>query len=252
MISHCHIDLDDLDDIRQLMATASVDGIATIEGIADRSGLLRFAHTALTMHRHRDSDPDGITVIHDRRVLARQPGCAGFGRHELDLHTESSALPRPPALMVLYCQQAAATGGACHLVDAAVLVRELAHRDPELLQLLKTPRSALFGGAAGHLGAVLTMDGTRMSVRLRLDGLVQYSPLLARRVPDLRRVLADLVVTVQLQPGTAYLLSNTRWLHGRAAFAGERVMYRVLGDPRDGFAMPAGFPDPAPVETAVP
>src|SRR5262249_23579199 len=96
----------------------------------------------------------------------------------------------------------------------------------------------------------LTVADARMSIRLRCDGLVRYSPLLARRMPEVYRILADVTVTARLRPGAGYLLSNTRWLHGRAAFTGDRVMYRMLRHPRAGYMAPAGFPCPVRVESA--
>jgi alpha-ketoglutarate-dependent taurine dioxygenase len=250
MIMRCPVDPDDPTSVDHLMDVVADDGLAVFDGVADRAGVLRLARRVLAVHRHRDSEPDGITVIHDRGDLARQPGYAGFSRNQLSLHTESSALEQPPGLMMLSCARAATAAGDCHLADGASLARELAHRDPELLALLCTPRSVLFGGATGHLGSVLTVAGPRMSIRLRLDALARYSPLLARRLPDLRRILADIMITVRLRPGTGYLLSNTRWLHGRAPFTGDRIMYRLLGDPHDGAAIAAGFPGPVQVGSA--
>jgi hypothetical protein len=38
---------------------------------------------------------------------------------------------------------------------------------------------------------------------------------------------------------------NTRWLHGRDRYAGERVILRVLGDPLPGSGIMPGFPSPS-------
>ncbi|GAB3862138.1 TauD/TfdA family dioxygenase [Dactylosporangium cerinum] len=246
MITHRQLDPGDPATIDQLMTVVADEGAAAFDGVAGRPGLLRFAQSALTVYRHRDSDTDGVTMIHDRGAPAERAGNLGFGHRQLSLHTESSARQHPPALMVLYCASAASAGGACQLLDGAELVRELAQHDPELLALLCAPRSVLFGGAAGHLGSVLTVADTRMSIRLRLDELAQFSPVLAHRLPDLRKVLTDLMITIRLRPGSGYALSNTRWLHGRSAFTGDRIMYRLLGEPHDRFSISAGFPSPVP------
>lgn len=246
MITHCQLDPGDPASIDHLMAVVADEGAAVFDGVGSRADLLRFAQSALAVYWHRDSDADGVTVIHDRGVPAGQAGYLGFGHRQLSLHTESSALRQPPALMVLSCASASTAGGECRLLDGADLVRELAQHDPELLALLCAPRSVLFGGAAGHLGSVLTVADSRMSIRLRIDDLVRFSPLLAHRLPDLRQALADLMITVRLRPGSGYVLSNTRWLHGRSTFAGDRIMYRLLGDPHERFGLPAGFPSPVP------
>ncbi|MDP9792526.1 alpha-ketoglutarate-dependent taurine dioxygenase [Catenuloplanes nepalensis] len=244
MITHCSIDPDDLSAVGRLMAVVARDGVVTFDGVPDRPSLLRLGRAMLKVRTHRDSEPDGITVIHDRGKLARRAGNAGLGHERLSLHTESSALPRPPELLMLYCAQAAASGGDCHLADGAVLAQELAQHHPDLLDVLCEPRNVLFGGAAGFLGSPLTVTGARMSIRMRSDSLARYAPPLARRLPEVHRILSRITISVRLQPGTGYLLSNTRWLHGREEYDAGRVMYRLLGDPRAGYEVLAGFPRP--------
>ncbi|TDC59083.1 hypothetical protein E1258_19245 [Micromonospora sp. KC207] len=241
MIYHVRIDPHDSQAGARLAAALRDVGLATFEGVTDRASLLRLAEQVMHVWHHRDSDTDGVTAIGDRGELARRPGSAGFGRDELTVHTESSAEDRPPRLMLLFCARGAASGGECRLVDGARLHHELALRDPELLDALHTPRSVLFGGAAGHLGSVFTEHDGRAVVRFRLDDLARFSPQITRRLASLRAILHDLETPMPLMPGHGYLLCNTRWLHGRAAFAGERLMYRLLGNPLPTVEIPEGF-----------
>jgi len=241
VIRHVGVDLCDSQAGDRLTAALQGVGLVTFDGVTDRAALLRLAGQVMHVQHHRDSDPDGVTTIRDRGELARRPGSAGFGHDELTVHTESSAEDRPPRLMLLYCVRGAASGGQCRLVDGSVLHRELAARDPELLAALRAPRSVLFGGAAGHLGAVFTEHDGATVVRFRLDGLARFDPQITRRLPILRATLRDLEIPLRLQPGQGYLLSNTRWLHGRAAFAGERLMYRLLGNSLPTIEIAEGF-----------
>ena len=244
MIYHVRVDPYDSQAGARLAAALHGVGLATFEGVTDRASLLRLAGQVMHIWHHRDSDPDGVTTIRDRGEMARRPGSAGFGQAELTAHTESSAEDQPPRLMLLFCARGAASGGECRLVDGARVHHELAMRDPELLAALRTPRSVLFGGAAGHLGAVFAEHDGRAVVRFRLDDLARFSPQITRRLPVLREILRDLEKPVRLKPGHGYLLSNTRWLHGRAAFTGERLMYRLLGDPLPGVDIAQGFATP--------
>jgi hypothetical protein len=192
MIYHVRVDLHDGQAAGRLAAALQGIGLVTFEGVTDRASLLRLAGQVMHIWHHRDSDPDGVTAIHDRGGLARLPGSAGFGRDELTVHTESSAKDQPPRLMLLFCARGAASGGQCRLVDGARLHRELAARDPELLDALQTPRSVRFGGAGGHLGAVFTeREGTTV-VRFRLDDLASFSPQITKRLPVLRAILRDI------------------------------------------------------------
>jgi len=55
---------------------------------------------------------------------------------------------------MLTCLVPADHGGESLAVDGHLLYDALAADDPETLQILSRPRSALFGGAGGYLGAI--------------------------------------------------------------------------------------------------
>lgn len=225
----------------RLAASLREDGMITFESSCERADLLTLAQRIMNIWPHRDSDPDGVTVLQDCGDLVMKPGLAGFGHDALAVHTEGSAIERPPQLLMLSCAQAGTAGGQCTLVDGRQLYRTLQERDPELLAALTTPRSVLFGGAAGYLGSVFEEGAGRTLIRLRIDDLAMFSPNIAQRLNDLRNLLRELELSVDLQPGSSYLLDNTRWLHGRAAFRGARTMYRFLGGPLATLDIPAGF-----------
>ncbi len=251
MIQHVAVDPDDT-RLGQLASLLSRDGVLTFEGVPERATLVHLARRIMSVSHHRDSEDDGITVIRDRGDLVRRrPSYAGFGHDELMVHTEGSAVANPPQLMMLYCGRSAGSGGACRLLDGAELHRALANRHPDLLASLGSPRSVLFGGSAGHLGAVFEDVAGRTVVRFRLDNLAQFSPQITRKLSLLRALLAELVVTVNLVPGQGYFLCNTRWLHGREAFTGERLMYRLLGNPLPVPGIAPGFPGTNMIRSAV-
>jgi alpha-ketoglutarate-dependent taurine dioxygenase len=239
MIHHVRVDPGDSRAGERLVALLRDEGLATFEGVADRAAFVRLAHRIMKIWPHRDSDPDGVTAIRDHGAIARLPGYSGFGRGELTVHTESSAAEHPPQLMMLLCAAGALSGGECRLVDGARLHQELIARDADLLAGLTAPGGVHFGG--GQFGSVFATAGDRTVVRFRLDELAQFPPRLIRRLPDLRALLRELEVCVPLAPGVGYLLCNTRWMHGRAAFTGERLVYRLLGNPVPGAEITAGF-----------
>jgi hypothetical protein len=87
-------------------------------------------------------------------------------------------------------------------------------------------------------------------VRYRADGLVKFSPEVTPWLPLLRDVIDRHTISLALEPGHGYVLHNHRWLHGRTAFTGNRVMHRLSLNPHPEFAVPSGFE--APDVTAVP
>ncbi|MGW2325280.1 TauD/TfdA family dioxygenase [Streptomyces sp. NPDC001700] len=219
--------------------TASADWLSTtglldLDGLLTRQAVLAFADRVMRIAPHSEGDFDGLTVIRNTGRHADQAGCAGLTSAEVRPHTERSGTPVPPRLMMLVCHRPATRGGECLLADGWAVRDDLAAYHPDALAALSAPRSAYFGGADGHLGAVFGTrpDGRRPEIRLRWDSLVRFSPLVQPYLPLLRAVIARHQQVRRLQPGQGYLLDNTRWLHARTAFDGPRVCYRALGEPK--------------------
>lgn len=215
-------------------------GLVTVGGLDSRAAVLDFAGRLMHLLPHRDSDPDGLTVIRDTGHRADRAGFAGLGNGPLLPHTERSGIPAPPRLMLIVCVRPAEAGGEVVLVDSRQVHADLAAHHPDALAALADGQAAFFGGADGLVAPVFHQIGDdRTTVRLRLDELVQWHPLAQPFVPDLADTLDRLRQPFPLAPGEGYLIDNTRWLHARTAFTGARRHFRALGNPR--FAMPYGF-----------
>jgi hypothetical protein len=119
-----------------------------------------------------------------------------------------------------------------------------------MLAALSTARSAYFGGGCGHLGSVFepAPEG-QITVRLRLDDLIRFSPAVTRYADQLRHAVVQHARVLRLREGEGFALLNDRWLHGRTEFTGERAMLRILGNPLPALALPCGF---APGTTSLP
>lgn len=225
-----------------LVSALAECGFAVFDGVVDSVDLIRLTRSIGTVVPHRDSDPDGVTTIADLGGEHVGTGLAGFSARALNPHTDRSGIANPPALLAMSCMQAAASGGECVIVDGKAVYEDLAATEPDALMALRTPRSALFGGAPGHLGSTFgNTTGGRITVRLRLDSLAQFSPEAIRWVPALRAAINGNALTFRRDPGQGYILHNHRWLHGRRAFTGQRVMYRVHGNPLPPWRIPSGF-----------
>ena len=218
-------------------------GLVTFSGINERAGLIGLARQLMAIRPHRDAGPDGVTVI--TKTQDKSSGYTGFTDAELIPHTDGSAVPNPPGLLLLACQQAADEGGSTRVVDGARVTRALADQHPAALGALSAPQAAFFGTAGVYRGAPLEPAGPgRMRIRLRLDDLAWFSTQAAGAIPLLRTTVTAHTQTFRLREGDGLLLSNTRWLHGRENFAGRRTMLRILGDPLPATGIPPGFPSP--------
>lgn len=221
-------------------------GLALFEGAHDAQTMLAVARQVMSITPHPDSDERGITTIAELGPAAEHPNAEGFSRRELMAHTDRSGIQEPPALMMLTCAVQARSGGASRFCDGLAIHDDLAANSPESLQALSRPRSALFGGAAGYLGAILTSvpgpGPARAVIRLRLDDLVSFSPDIAEYIPQLTASISSHTMTVTLRPGQGVILDNYRWLHARNTFEGPRRMYRLLGNPLADLDMFPGVP----------
>ncbi|MDT9685040.1 TauD/TfdA family dioxygenase [Streptomyces sp. TRM76323] len=231
---------------RAVMERLRTRGIATVEGLGTRAEVLAFARQVMTLVPHPDSDPDGLTTIRDRGAASRRSGLAGLGSGELLAHTERSSLPRPPRLMLLVCQQPAISGGEVLLTDGRALHAFLAEHAPQALAMMVLPGTAFYGDGGGHPSQIFTRHrDARISIRLRQDALAAFSPLITGHLPHLRAAIDALQQRITLDTGQGYLIDNSRWLHARTGFCGDRVCVRALGNPRT--RMAPGFPVLAPM-----
>ncbi|MGW3808729.1 TauD/TfdA family dioxygenase [Micromonospora sp. NPDC005113] len=238
-----HVDLRDPDRTARILSGLTTHGIAIFQGGIERNDLLCATRSMIRIRTHRDSDSDGVTTIAQRPAANDgETSLAGFTDRELWPHTEGSAVCRPPRVLMLACLRPAQTGGRSHLVDGRDLYDEIARTEPAMLAALSTPRSAYFGGGSGHLGAVFeqTPEG-RIAVRLRLDELARFAPMLVPFIDRLRALVQLQTIPVDLREGHGCILLNDRWLHGRTRFTGDRLMLRIIGDPLSTYALPGGF-----------
>jgi hypothetical protein len=229
----------------RVAAGLTEEGFVRFDGIRTRKQLVTLSASLGTVIAHRDSDEDGVTTLENRAGLGQRLGFGGFGTGALPPHADRSGVIDPPALLVVVCSRASTSGGDCLAIDGRSVYIDLARNEPAAIQALSQPRTALFGGASGYLGSVFEhTKGSRIRIRLRMDGLVKLSPEVASWLPALNEAIERHTIRFALEPEHGYVLHNHRWLHGRTAFTGNRVMHRLSLNPHPEFAIPTGFQRP--------
>lgn len=237
------VDVRDGEIASRLVRALSHSGVALLEYVRDLDALLDATRTIAAVVPHRDSEPNGATILTDSGAGRTHEDFAGFSNGALAPHTDRSSVERPPFLLLMACGKAAEAGGESVLVDGAAVYADLAETAPGAVRALSRPRSVLFGGSAGYLGSVFTYEPNgRATVRLRLDNLARFSLAAGGWCDALRDAIDRNAITVPLRTGEGYVLDNRRWLHGRRAFNGERLLYRVIAEPVPGITIPLGFP----------
>lgn len=247
------LDLREPDSTPRIADALRRQGMAVLCGVSDRAMLLRAGRSLMAIRIHRDSDGDGVTTI-QRRFSTATGSLAGFTDRELVPHTDGSAVAEPPRVLMLTCVRRPRTGGQVVLVDGRGLYEEIAESDPAMIDALRAPRSAYFGGGSGHLGSVFEeIVGGRVAVRLRFDDLIRFSPAASLYVGRLQELVRQRAITLDLAIGEGYVLLNDRWLHGRRRFVGDRMMLRLMGDPLPERQAARGFlPASAGISLSIP
>jgi hypothetical protein len=217
-------------------------GLALVDAVPDPASMLVLTRRlGAVVVPHRDSGPDGVTIIEDR--ASRTAALAGFSRAALFPHTDRSGTLDPPGLLFTVCGREPTTGGESVLVDGRMVYLDLAESDPAALAALSAPRSVMFGGADGHLTSVFTSAGGVVSVRFRLDALARFGPRAEPHVPALRAAIQRHAWTGPARVGTGYVLDNRRWLHGRRAYTGPRLVHRITANATRPGTIIGGFPE---------
>lgn len=224
-----------------VLADLARTGLALVDAVPDPASMLALTRRlGAVVVPHRDSGPDGVTIIEDRG--ARAAALAGFTRSSLFPHTDRSGTLDPPTLLFTVCGREPTGGGESVLVDGRAVCLDLAESDPPALTALSTPRSAMFGGADGYLTSVFTVADGLVSIRFRLDTLARFGPRVEPHIPALRAAIERHAWTVPARTGSGYVLDNRRWLHGRRDYRGPRRVYRILANVARPGLIVGGFP----------
>jgi hypothetical protein len=250
LFTACHVDVHAPGAAQGLTARLARDGLATFTGITDPAALFTLANSVCEVVLHRDSDPEGVTTITDTAGDATpKPGYRAFSSLALFPHTDGTAQPHPPALLWLACTQPAEQGGASILVDGAEVWQTLTRHYPVTLAALSTPGLVSFGEDPAYTASVFEPAAAqgRLRIRFRNDELVHPIGVAEAVWPILLEVVAANRHELPLAAGQGYVLANSHWLHGRAAYTGgRRRMLRLLGTPTarpwPSVVIPDGFP----------
>lgn len=202
-----------------------VTGAVLLEGFGSDQFRDLFDEIARRRH-HRDGDSNATTLIAPRPV-GSTPGYAGFSRSALAPHTDCSSWESPPTVLGLLCVKAAPVGGEALLVDGWAAINSLTTSEREALQSV-----AVEIGTDRRAMTILSPGTGGPSIRYRDDSLIFPDPL-GPTWMRLRCALVDNLLTLPLNEYQGYLIDNTRWLHGRTAFRGQRLALRLLGDRRN-------------------
>lgn len=218
---------------QDLLWRLSTDGLVIVDRIRSADDALHVARVLGVIRPHRDSREDGVTLVTNQFPRDAPTGYHGFSNSRLPLHTDRSVASRPPTYLFLWCEKPAETGGETLLVDGRGVYQRLAHLNPDIFSAVTKAKSTIFA-SDGELywGSIYERtEANKLVVRFRSDDLLFVSAEITSAIHAFRGVLESSSLVTQLEAGQGYILQNTRWLHGRLPFAGERRYGRLHIDP---------------------
>jgi alpha-ketoglutarate-dependent taurine dioxygenase len=209
-------------------------GIALLHN-ATTASLEALARELGTVRPHRDSSPAGATVISPLRRSSAETATTAFTRDGLPPHTDGSGVARPADLVIGCCVTPPSAGGEILLADGVDVLGVLMHKEPRRVEPLW--HNAAFAFGVDRLPHPVFANRANcsakagISIRYRDDGALTANSLEAMRaLALLRAAIAASVRTHKFAAGDAYIIDNHRYLHGRAAFEGNREFSRILVD----------------------
>ncbi len=211
-------------------------GIAFVHSIKTPAAAKAVDELIGDIRTHRDANEDGVTVVAPNEVETGRTGLQGFSYQPLFPHTDRTIAALPPDLVFIWCEEASATGGVSLLVDASDVYRELCVSSPEIVEQLCQPDAAVFESDGALIRSPVFFESElqsgRVCVRFRYDKLLYINCAYIAAIPILKATISAKATRVRLRPGQGYIVSNTRWLHGRTGFSGSRRFMRLLIDMR--------------------
>lgn len=217
-----------IDSPLSAIADLKRDGGIFLEEVS-RAEALELIGQLGTIYQHRDADEAGIAWVQTSQHEDVE-GYAGFTEESLFPHTDRSVEPSPPNLVLFWVEEPAAVGGMTTLCDGREVYRRMAVHRPRALDILKRHGGAVFQSGGQFLASSLfeELDADRVRVRFRRDRLMHVPLECVEAVQLFVAYVEALTTTTRLSRRAAYLIDNTRWLHGRTSLAGGRRGARLL------------------------
>ena len=163
------------------------------------------------------------------------PSNLAYTNVALQAHTDNPYRDPTPTMQLLYCLQDAGEGGESVVIDGFHVARVLRDEAPAHFELLSSycARFEYSGSTDVHLQArrpiiELAADGELRAIRFNNRSIAPLVDVPYNLVPNYYRALKHFsevvdrrssAVRFKLLPGDAFMVDNTRVLHGRAEFS---------------------------------
>lgn len=178
---------------------------------------------------HDHSDIDGIVPV---TPIPNKPEYINTTNQDQPLHTDGAFEVEPPKIVALQCEFAAAQGGYSRLLRGEVLYKYLAEKNPEsLLALFEADAFSIIRSQKKLTRPIFGYKNNRLNLAFRFDKTVTTS--VNPKAQEAFKLAVDFIINPQnqmifkLKENQIIVQDNTRVMHGRTAFIGNRKMNRL-------------------------
>lgn len=216
-------------EIKHTLEKHGVVFFTNINSIADGIKLgNQFGHIKANI----DAKDNGITKISETTEGKNKKNSLAFTQLGLYPHTDRSPLENPPKYLLNWTSTASVKGGNSLFVDGHKLYQLLKEYHPSTLQQLKEKVATFSDSINTRTDSIFSKDSQdNITIRFRNDNCVVFDDSVSKAIEILKKIIDQETVSIPLTKGEAYLIDNTRWLHGREPYEGHRVIYRLHIDP---------------------
>lgn len=202
------------------------NGAAILTNINNDQLALDFSKKIGKIFFNPDADSYGITRVTnvDSKSGINKKGFTNVG---LFPHTDRSSEVSPPDFVMLWCEKPAEQGGDTLLVDGKSLHDKLSFEDEDLFSALTKEKSVIFSSGDNFYHGSILEKKLKTMIRFRYDELGYFNRKMIKYINKFIEQVEELSIKFKLNSGEGYIVSNTRWLHGREAFIGERKYNRL-------------------------
>ncbi len=205
-------------------------GFVYVENIFSDDDAIHVVNWLGVIVKSPDADATGITDVSNMTTGQNTKNSAAFTNKELFLHTDRAPVAVPPRYLMNWMVTKNCTGGESLLVDGYELFKNLSLNYSEIANILTCPDIACFtDGIDTYTGPIFSKnEHGEIKIRFRYDQCAFFKIEASYAIEILLSEIKKITRMIDFNVGGGYIIDNTRWLHGRRGFNGDRSVKRIL------------------------
>lgn len=178
---------------------------------------------------HDHSDIDGIVPV---TPIPNKSEYINTTNQDQPLHTDGAFEVEPPGIVALQCELVAEQGGYSRILSGEILYEYLVYKSPEsLIALFEADAFSIIRSQKQLTRPIFEYKNSRINLAFRFDTTVTTS--VKPQSQEAFQLAVDFItnprnqLVFKLKENQILVQDNTRVMHGRTSFTGNRKMNRL-------------------------